>query len=258
MPRALCHWALLGEALVAITQHGPDVGALLELYRPDFYAGGMAPDALRLFAGWDKRRSHFYDDQDATTWDTVAQEIARIHPEVADASRLDPPGRAWLAGYLTHITTDVAYWRHILTLLPPFPEHADVHLGAWLLADDRPILPDSLTVDINRVHYESAPPWIEADAVRRLMVRVTEKLLPQTSMWPLEVAYYRARTAPTELSDEDILAEHGASWDKALAKARALLPPPVWDTFSRGAITGAVDVVLAYLKPSRASTTREL
>jgi hypothetical protein len=249
MPRVRCHWVLLAEVEVALAERAPEIAVLVEANRADFYAGGMAPDALRLFAGWDKRRSHFYDDQDVSTWDNVADELAKTYPEVADPTQLDPAGRIWVAGYLTHITSDVAYWRHILAHLPPFPQHADAHLGAWLLAEDRVVREAARTIDVNAVRYESAPSWIERRAVERLMARVTEQLLPADGIMPLEVAYYRGRTAPTDLSDEAILAEHGPEWEAAVAKARALLPPGVWHTFNEVAVTSGVNAVVAYLEP---------
>jgi hypothetical protein len=256
MPRARCHWVLLGEVEVALAERAPEIAAMVAAHRPDFYAGGMAPDALRLFAGWDKRRSHFYDDQDVSTWDKVAQELGQTYPEVADATRLDAAGRAWVAGYLTHITADVAYWRHILTHLPPFPEHADAHLGAWLLAEDRVVREAARTVDARGVRYESAPSWIERTAVERLMERVTERLLPADGILPLEVEYFRGRSAPTDLSDEAILAEHGPAWEAAVAKARALLPPDAWHAFNEAAVTGGVNAVVGYLEPVLSSARR--
>ena len=187
----------------------------------------------------------------------MAQEIARTYPEVADATRLDRAGRAWMAGYLTHITTDVAYWRHILTRLPPFPEHADIHLGAWLLADALTASASAPVVDINSVRYEFAPSWIEAEAVRRLMMRVTEKLLTEPSMWPLEVAYYRGRTAPTELSDEAIRRRSSPVGRLGWRKPRSCCLRLCGRHLGTPAIAGAVDVVLAYLEPSRVVAGRD-
>ena len=123
MPRARCHWALLIQTRDALRDAVPEAHRLVTDHRGEFFAGGIAPDAIRLFAGRDKPSSHFYDDQRQETWESVAVAAAMCaaQPAVADPRRLSPEGRAWLLGYLTHVLTDVAYWRHVLSRLPRLP-----------------------------------------------------------------------------------------------------------------------------------------
>jgi hypothetical protein len=249
MPRVRAHWALLGRTLAALREQAPALAAALAAQRADFYAGGVAPDALRLFGGMDKRSSHFYDDQREETWGAVMQTIAQTHPAVADPAQLSPATRAWLAGYLAHILTDIAYWRTVLRRLPPFPEHAELHYGAWLLADALPLPPGDGNLDPGAVQYEAAPAWVDTRAVRELLDRVTGRLLVGEGMWAAELGYYRGRPELAGRSDEEILREHLPAWRAALAKAQPLLPPPVWEEFVASAVRGSVEAIAAYLAP---------
>ncbi|HEX2324713.1 MAG TPA: zinc dependent phospholipase C family protein, partial [Chloroflexota bacterium] len=103
MPRARCHWALLIQTREALRDAVPEAHRLVTDHRGEFFAGGIAPDAIRLFAGRDKPSSHFYDDQREDTWTGVVAAMCAAHPAIADPGRLPPPAKAWLLGYLTHV-----------------------------------------------------------------------------------------------------------------------------------------------------------
>ena len=227
----------------------PPLSVILGQHRAEYFAGGVAPDALRLFAGADKPSTHFYDDQRRETWETVIDAIAERHPEVADPSRLTPPAQAWMAGYLAHVASDIAYWDTVLPYLPPFPERSDAHHGAWLIADDCAVPDDERSLDAERVDYESAPPWVDVSAVRRMLVRLQERILVD-GMWPVELAYFRARPEAAGLSDDALLAEHLTSWEGNLAQARALIPDAAWEAFRAGAVRRACEIVREYLRPA--------
>ena len=247
MPRARCHWALLVRTRDALKDVLPEAHALASEHRADFLAGGLAPDALRLFAGRDKLSSHFYDDQRQETWDRVVDAMRQAQPAVADPARLPAPAQAWLAGYLTHVLTDVAYWRHVISKLPPFPAHTGVHHGAWLLADDLTIPAAERALDLEAVRYEAAPPWVEAAAVRQMLGRVTGRILAPDGMWAVELAYARSRPDLRDRADEDVLAERLPEWEANLAEARAALPAGVWAAFQEAAVAGSVQAIAAYL-----------
>jgi hypothetical protein len=69
-------------------------------------------------------------------------------------------------------------------------------------------------------------------------------------MWPVELAYFRARPEAAGLADEALLAEHRANWEANLLEARALIPPHAWDAFRADAIRRASEMVRAYLRPA--------
>jgi hypothetical protein len=247
MPRARCHWALLARTRDALAAELPEAHAIASVHRGEFFAGGLAPDALRLFAGRDKLSTHFYDDQRSETWDGVVTTICAAHPEVRRARQLAPTVVAWMLGYLTHVLTDVAYWRHVVTHLPPFPAHIGVHHGAWLLADQVSLPAAERALAAGAIRFDLAPPWIDEAAVRRMVDRVTNQILVPDGMWAVELAYYRTHPDARCTSDDELLAERVPIWEGHLAAARAALPAESWKRFSEDAIASSVAAIRAYL-----------
>ena len=132
--------------------------------------------------------------------------------------------------------------------LPPFPAHSSVHHGAWLLADEAPIPAGARTVELAAVRFDLAPPWIDRAAVRQMLARVTERILVPDGMWPVEVAYTRARPEAQGRPDEVLLAERLPEWQANLAEARAALPAGTWRRFYADAERLSVGAVTRYLR----------
>ncbi|MBI3973693.1 MAG: hypothetical protein HY332_20655 [Chloroflexi bacterium] len=248
MPRARCHWSLLVRTREALRRALPEAHDLAARYRGEYFAGGVAPDALRLFAGWDKVPSHFYDDQRRETWDCVVETICAAHPVIADPARLAAPSRAWMLGYLAHLMTDIAYWRHILSRLPPFPSETALHHGAWLLADRLEFPPAERTLDVDAIRFDTAPPWVEERPVRHMLDRVTNRILVPDTLWLVELAYHRLRTHDHLRTDEALLAEYESAWQANVSAARAVLPDSVWEAFQEEAIAGSLTAIKSYLR----------
>jgi hypothetical protein len=229
----------------------PAAHDIVRRHRADFFAGGVAPDAMRLFAGADKLSSHFYDDRRPETWTQIVQTIRDAYPSVADPRRLSAPAQAWMIGYLTHLLTDVAYWRHVVTELPPFPEHMAVHHGAWILADEAAggVPREERSIDRQAIHFHDAPPWVEEAAVRRFLDRLTDRLLPPEDVWQAELAYFRNRPELEGKTDADVLAKLMPEWETGLALAAAALPAQTWHRFKADAVSGTVEAVGTYLQP---------
>jgi hypothetical protein len=247
MPRARCHWALLIRTRHALRECLPEAYDLATVHRDEFLAGGIAPDAIRLFAGRDKLSSHFYDDQRQDTWTDVAGAMCAAQPGVADPGSLTPPARAWLLGYLTHVLTDVAYWRHVLSRLPPFPGAAGAHHGAWVLADQIAIPPGERHLDAGALRFDCAPPWVDESAVRRMLGRVTGRILVPDGMWPVELTYARLRPDLEGKPDEELLRLILPEWEANLAAAREAVPEAAWAAFHRDAVDGALSAIATYL-----------
>lgn len=256
MPRVRCHWALLGRTREALAAWSPAAQELVARHRGAFYAGGIAPDAIRLFAGVDKRNSHFYDDRRPETWDQVVMALLAAYPDLAQPGQAQPARHAWVLGYLTHILTDIAYWRHVLSHLAPFPEEAELHHGAWMLADDVTLTPDERSLDLATVDFEAVPPWISADAVRELLARLNQRILKAEGPWETELAYSRGYPDAVGRDPEELLRERLPRWQAAMAQSQARLGPDVWTTFRESALQGAVEAIGAYLAHVEASGSR--
>ena len=119
VPRGRSHWSLLGSVRDELATACPEAHKLITANSATYFAGGILPDSLRLFAGMDKNETHFYDDQQPASWDTAIGTLCRVHPGLANPNRLDSTRVAWMLGIIAHITADLAYWRHIIPLLPP-------------------------------------------------------------------------------------------------------------------------------------------
>lgn len=248
MPRARCHWALLLRTRDALAAHlAPERNPLLA-HRDAFLAGGAAPDALRLFGGQDKLSTHFYDDQDEATWGRMAETMCAAHPTIADATRLSPAALAWMIGYLSHLAADVAYWRHVITKLPPFPQHIALHHGAWIMADSLAIAPHERSLDVTRAHFDGAPPWVSEVPVRTMLERVNTQVVIPEDRWLVELVYLRSYPSAAGRSDSELLAEYVPRWEANLAQAQSALPPEAWAAFYADAVAGSTETVLAYLE----------
>lgn len=248
MPRARCHWGLLVRTRDALAAHAPEAYDLVTRHRNEFFAGGIAPDAIRLFAGRDKLSSHFYDDQRQETWDGVVAAMCAAQPAVAAPGRLPPEQRAWLLGYLTHVLTDVAYWRHVLSRLPAFPAATGTHHGAWVLADAGLAIPAAERhLDTDALRFDHIPPWVDEGAVRRMLDRVTGRILVPDGMWPVELSYVRLRPELEGLAEDEVLRRVLPEWEVNVAGAREAVPEATWEAFRREAVAGSVAAIGAYL-----------
>jgi hypothetical protein len=245
---------LLVRTREALQDALPAAYQVIRRQRADFFTGGIAPDALRLFGGADKLSSHFYDDQRPETWLRIVDEIRTAHPSVAVPAELSEPAQAWMFGYLAHLFTDVAYWRYVVTKLPPFPEHMAVHHGAWILVDriGAEVPRAERDVDRSAIHFDHAPPWVVEAPVRRFLDRVTERLLPPDDMWQAELAYFRNRPDTQGQTDEHLLAQQLALWEEGVMLATAALPAQTWPAFYEDAVAGSVAAIREYLSPCRA------
>jgi hypothetical protein len=247
VPRARCHWALLIRTRDVLREYLPEAYELAAAHREAYFAGGIAPDAIRLFAGRDKLSSHFYDDRRQDTWGGVVGAMRAAQPAIADPRLLAPETRAWLVGYLAHVLTDVAYWRHVLSRLPQFPTDAGTHHGAWVLADQLAIPQAERRLEAEALRFDNAPPWIDEGAVRRMLERVTGRILVPDGMWEVELAYVRNRPELEGKPEDEVRRLILPEWEANVAAARAAVPEAAWEAFRRDAVDGAVAAITGYL-----------
>ncbi len=257
MPRVRCHWALLVRTRDATATAWPRLHEDIVSEIEAFFAGGVAPDAIRLFDSFDKRSSHFYDDQDPVTWsttsvvDTYLRERMPILGDIQSSLR----SRVWLYGYLAHIMADIAYWSHILKHLPPFPAERAAHHGVWLLADRLTVPAPDRKLNLERVPYADAPPWVLMAPVSRLLNSLVMHVLPQTDPWIAEAAYVGhssnlRQAQPLNLRSSEIDAtilairdRHRFEWEANIERAEQFVPKSAWIEFEHSAIESAIEVM---------------
>ncbi|HEX2324310.1 MAG TPA: hypothetical protein VHQ00_02865, partial [Chloroflexota bacterium] len=97
------------------------------------------------------------------------------------------------------------------------------------------------------LRFEHAPPWVDEHAVRRMLERVTGRVLPPDGMWPVELAYARNRLDLEGKTDGEVLRRVLPEWEANVTAARAAVPEAQWEEFRRDAVRGAVAAVAAYL-----------
>ena len=257
MPRVRCHWALLARTRDATARNWPRLHADIVSESEAFFAGGVAPDAIRLFDSFDKRSSHFYDDQDPDTWSTlsVVDTCLRERPPNLTDLHGSRRSRVWLYGYLAHIMADIANWTHILKHLPPFPEERAAHHGVWLLADRLTVSEPDRKLNLENVPYGDAPPWVLMAPVSRLLNTLVMHVLPQTDPWIAEATYVRRNADLRQAEPTDLLASgidatvlairdrHRFEWEECIKQAEKLVPLSAWVEFERSAIESAIAVM---------------
>lgn len=257
MPRVRAHWSLLVGTRQALHAAASRASCAIDRAPEAYFAGGVAPDAIRLFAGVDKGTSHFYDDRDPSTWTVVAVVDALLGRGYRGAA---PTGtdaaRAWCYGYVAHLMADIANWTHLQPCMPPFPAERGAHHGVWLIADRLPVAEADRRFDVSRVPWDAAPPWVSAPAVERLLTALVTRVLAQSDPWLAEATYVRhdrdlMQAEPRNLAtpgipDPTLVAvrdRHLAEWQASVARAHELVPPEAWARFVSAAIDGSVEAI---------------
>lgn len=77
--------------------------SLLDDERGSLYLGATAPD-IRVVTRWERERTHFFDLNNFDEQDGVAA-FFQAYPSLAGGA-VEPPTRAFVAGYLTHLVMD--------------------------------------------------------------------------------------------------------------------------------------------------------
>ena len=256
MPRGRSHWSLLGSLRDALATTCPEAHALIVAQPATYFAGGMLPDALRLFAGMDKDSTHCYDDQRPATWDRAIATLCTRHPAVANPDRLDEAGVTWMLGIIAHITADLAYWEHIISLLPPGPPWDEHHYGAWLLVDRLPIPAADRRLQWCDVVLDALPPFGNVAALRRLWDLMVERVLPPDDPWVVESGYRWSAYSPSLRRNEEhtapaldaLVRGHRGEWAAHVSLVYDLLVPAPCEAFVAGAIARGTQQIECYLR----------
>lgn len=115
--------------------------------RGAYYLGATTPD-IRVLTRWDRERTHFFSLDDFGEQSGVHR-LFESEPYLRDASALDAPTTAFMAGYISHLVMDEDYITQIYR--PLFGERSDLRDDA--LSD---VMDKMLQWDVERSECERA------------------------------------------------------------------------------------------------------
>ncbi|MFQ5855376.1 MAG: hypothetical protein ACE5LU_07025 [Anaerolineae bacterium] len=196
MPRAICHLSLLFSLQESLRAQRPAMAVLMERHLAATLAGLAAPDALRIFAGYDKFSTHFYHDRDPATWRRAVETMCRMRPEVSDPRCLSAHEQAFVLGYISHLTVDEAFRETVTCQLSGNPRWQEIVPGLWSLADelsiDRPHTwaGTGLAEILKRISQWDIPSLVEPEPVQRMLLVVAEAVNCHSS-WERELLHRR-------------------------------------------------------------------
>jgi hypothetical protein len=125
-----------------------DLGAeAIDADRGAYYLGATTPD-IRVLTRWDRERTHFFSLADFGEQSGVHR-LFETEPALRDASALDSPTTAFMAGYISHLVMDEDYITQIYR--PMFGERSELRDDA--LSD---VMDKMLQWDVERAECERA------------------------------------------------------------------------------------------------------
>ncbi len=129
----------------------------IDAERGAYYLGATTPD-IRVLTRWDRSRTHFFDLDDFEEQSGVHR-LFEQEPRLRNATALDAPTAAFMAGYLSHLVMDEDYITQIYR--PLFGERSDLRDDAVANVMDK-----MLQWDIERAEYEDHD---RVDAIRHAL-----------------------------------------------------------------------------------------
>lgn len=135
-----------------------ELGApLVDAQRGAYYLGATTPD-IRALTRWEREQTHFFSLDDFGEQSGVHR-LFEEQPGLRDASALDAPTAAFMAGYISHLVLDEDYICQIYR--PMFGERSS--LSGDAMAD---VMDKALQWDIERADCEDAA---KVDEIRRAL-----------------------------------------------------------------------------------------
>jgi hypothetical protein len=203
MPTPINH-LVMGQELFQNGMMSPPVQKLLEVQAGPFLLGHTAAD-VQTVSGQPRAETHFYDIPPSS--DTPAyRTLLAAHPDLSDARLLDPEHVAFVAGYLSHLVADEAWWWEVFY---PFFSPAATW-GSWderrflhnvlrthLDREDQSRLGDDVRDAIARTEPRSWLPFVDDQALRMWRDWLVDQLQPDNRVMTAEV-FARRMNLPVE------------------------------------------------------------
>jgi hypothetical protein len=149
-------------------------GSRIEADRGAYYLGATTPD-IRVLTRWDRAKTHFFDLDDFGEQDGVHRLFEQA-PVLRDASNLNGPSAAFMAGYISHLIMDEDYITQIYR--PLFGERS-------ALRDDdmANVMDKCLQWDVERADCEDQSVVIEIQtALAETAVEVNVEFIAQDTL----------------------------------------------------------------------------
>jgi len=249
LPPICLHLGFADEAIARLRH------PVVDQNRGSYYLGSTAPD-IRFFVSASREETHFLSLESAQG-ESGVQPMFEAHPDLLGNPGLNPPTRAFIAGYLSHLVTDEAW---IYRIYRPFFGGSS-RLGGDPMANlyDRVLqfeldsrersningleqiraeLADSATsVDVGFIDHLSLSRWrdfVSVAATRKFRWEDFRLFADRYLVWMQQI-------------DPDRLHSFFSSFDQSLREVTAIVPDECIRGFREQSIADSVRVAMEYL-----------
>ncbi len=240
MPRSRCHFALLGQLHNALYDQLPDIAEVVDREAPSFYAGGIAPDALRYFSDLGKFGTHFYSESRRETWGHAVSGLFDTHPDLSDPAGLPESSLALLIGYISHLTVDEAFRDEVTIHVHGTDDWRPIINGLWSIVDEIPVEQEGLVDALAGYTGQSDVGFIIGSMVREFAELVAPWAETEDS-WEAEKVFLEL---VGNRSPED---EAREVWAKNREKAAVFIHPDRTTRFIDTALRVGLEEVTAFV-----------
>jgi hypothetical protein len=182
MPRGRCHFALLLALQDRLDEGLPGAGDLVHRHFPDFLAGSLAPDAMRSLGKLGKFDSHFYEENKRETWGKSVSGLFEAHPGLSNPDLLTGQDRAFLMGYISHLTTDEAFRDEVTIHVHGIENWRPIIRGLWSRIDELPIAHPDLGGEIDQFNRSDQLGFIDCK-ISRIFLNRARGWAVETDPW---------------------------------------------------------------------------
>ena len=188
MPRGRCHFAMLLALQDRLDKDLSVVGELARRHFSDFLAGSLAPDAMRSLGKLGKFRSHFYVEDQQETWGKSVAGMFETHPNLSNPKHLSEPDRAFIMGYLSHLTTDEAFRDEVTIYVHGTENWRPIIRGLWSLVDELSVPHKDLGKEIDHFDRSGQLGFIDFD-ISRIFLQRARGWAVETDPWKHEQVF---------------------------------------------------------------------
>jgi hypothetical protein len=246
MPTPVNH-LVIAQDIVRSDKLSATARALLTQERGSFLFGSTAPD-VQAVGQRPRHETHFYTFP-PTNEEPAYLVLLTAYPELAHAERLTPPHSAFIAGYITHLLADEAWWQEVFN--PFFGLGADWAtwkermfwhnvLRTYMDREDQARLGSDIGTALAGVEPQGWLPFACDSALVKWRDSLAEQLHPGRHIRTAEIFARRMHIAPQAI-------EEALSSPERLAQLFAHVPPQRLDEYRENTVRRSMALVNEYL-----------